>query len=218
VATFADLGVTVPLFVADVRFAEGIQPSGTCVLCGRRTACVPLDRVRVPCVGCVGEVILPAHGRSLRATEHCPNCGLRLELADGLIPAAAEALRADVPVRLLGCGGCLRLGRWTRSHDTERGPVEDGELARTPRYATFQGERWLYCHDAPMVYLGEWGRADFEAERPGAGRDLFASLVEDVPVDEAWAYGLDERAGESDLRVYVFRCPHCAQLRTHTDA
>lgn len=71
-----------------------------------------------------------------------------------------------------------------------------------------------------MVYLGEWTRPDFESARPGAGYDLFAEIIRDVDpatIADAWEHGLTLHHGEPDLRVYVFRCRHCATLRTHSD-
>jgi uncharacterized protein CbrC (UPF0167 family) len=210
VTTFADLGTAVPLFAGDIRFAEGLEPAGTCVLCGQRTACLPLDEVVVACAAC--GVSAPIAARRPGATRDCPGCGARLAVADAL----DESVRQWVRVRMRGCVPCLRAGRWRQAHETELPDGPEDELPRTPRYATFQGERWLFCHALPMVYQGEWGRADFEAARPGAGRDLFATLMPD-DVAAAWELGLADRGGDGDLRMYVFRCQECGALRSHTD-
>jgi hypothetical protein len=222
---FADLGVPVPLFLGGHRFAEGITGRGRCVLCGRLGPCLPLDDVMVPCGGCGGQTRIRTGGRAAGRHDTCHRCAAPVALHPALTPQAAGTLALGVPLPLRGCVACLRAGRWAQTHVTDAGPVRwqddpGAELTRTPRYATFQGERWLSCHDLPMIYLGEWTRPDFDAARPGAGYDLFAEIVRDVDpaaVPDAWEHGLTPRGGEPDLRVYVFRCQHCATLSTHSD-
>jgi uncharacterized protein CbrC (UPF0167 family) len=150
-----------------------------------------------------------------------------------LVADVADAVRLGVPTRLRGCLRCLRDGRWAQTHVTEVGvigwehtaktdavPAWRTDLIGTPRYATFQGERWLFCHDLPMRYLGEWGRLDFEAARPGSGFSLFAEVIRDVDpaeIEAAWELGLGPTSDDSDLKAYVFRCQQCDGLRTHSD-
>ncbi|WP_432826384.1 CbrC family protein [Dactylosporangium sp. CA-092794] len=229
-ATFVELGISVPLFLGDVTCVEGLAEARNCALCGRRGPCPPLDDVLVPCPGCGAQVCVRPRKRATDRRDPCPRCHTQADLHGVLTPDVAEALRQGLPARLHGCVWCLRAGRWAQAHVTEAGAVgwEHGggpdwrtDLLRTPRYATFQGERWLFCHELPMVYLGEWGRLDFDAARPGAGRELFAGIVLDVDpadVEDAWESGLGPTGDASDLKVYAFRCQRCAALRTHSDA
>lgn len=231
--TFTELGLSVPLFLGDVTLAEGFEDARKCVLCGQPGPCLPLDVVLVACPSCGGQAPVWPKPRPTDSRGSCPRCSGPVHMQDALAAEAANALRLGVMVRLRGCVGCLRAGRWAQTHIAEVGaigwetsveadaqPGHWAELLRTPRYATFQGERWLFCHELPMIYLGEWGQADFEAARPGAGCDLFAEIIRDVDPDQfedAWAYGLQESYGELGLRVYAFRCQRCDGLRTHSD-
>jgi hypothetical protein len=83
---------------------------------------------------------------------------------------------------------------------------------RTPTYLTWQGERWLFCCKAPMVYLGTWEQDQFANYAPGVdGRALFDAVVE----------GGNEALWEGNLHdvteIYVFRCSKCGRLRAHWD-
>jgi uncharacterized protein CbrC (UPF0167 family) len=218
--TFTDLGVAVPLFLGDVRFVEGLADARTCALCGQVGPCLPLEDVPVPCPNCGDPTLVRRKTRAADRHEPCQACQTRVTLDGVLATAAADALRRGVPTKLRGCVGCLRAGRWAQTHDTEVGtvgwersasPAWRSELVGTPRYATFQGEEWLFCHDLPMAFLGEWGQEEFEDARPGAGQALFEELVDLEP--EAWELGLESE----DLRVYAFRCQQCDRVRAHTD-
>jgi uncharacterized protein CbrC (UPF0167 family) len=75
------------------------------------------------------------------------------------------------------------------------------ELVRTPGYVTIQGERWLFCCKAPMVYLGARSCERFSAEADDAdGRALFDRIVEGI-VPGSWEDELHDETG-----VYVFAC------------
>ncbi|MEV4513247.1 CbrC family protein [Dactylosporangium sp. NPDC049525] len=223
--TFADLGVPVPLFLGEHRHAEGVTDGHRCVLCARAGVCLPLDDVVVACGSCGGQTRIRTKGRAANRRDTCHRCDAPVTLHAALTPPAAESLTLGVPLALRGCVSCLRAGRWAQTHVTEAGAIrwEDdagAELTRTPRYATFQGERWLCCHDLPMCYLGEWTRRDFDAARPGAGDALFDEIVRDIDpasAADAWEHGLTPHGGEPDLRVYVFRCQRCTTLRAHSD-
>ena len=163
----------------------------------------------------------------------CHRCHALVDLRGVLVAEAADAVRLGLPTHLRGCVQCLRAGRWAQTHVTETGVIGwestagvdataewRTDLVHTPRYATFQGERWLFCHGLPMVYLGEWGRLDFDAARPGAGYELFVEVVRDIgpaDIEDAWESGLGRTSDDSELKVYLFRCRQCARLRTHSD-
>jgi len=82
------------------------------------------------------------------------------------------------------------------------------ELVHTPAYSSLHGERWEFHCKQPMVYLGEWDRADFCAHAAGGdGRSLFERIVQhidDFMTDRFWIHG--DSSGQC---VYVFRCPAC---------
>jgi hypothetical protein len=80
VTTFADLGVPVPLFLGEHRYAEGVTDGHRCVLCDRAGVCLPLDDVMVPCDACGGQTRIRARRRS----DTCHRCGGPVTL-----PAAA---------------------------------------------------------------------------------------------------------------------------------
>jgi uncharacterized protein UPF0167 len=83
------------------------------------------------------------------------------------------------------------------------------ELLRTPTYSTWQGEYWLFCCQRPMVYLGDWGPADFERYAgEGNGRALFETVAPDT---DYWLWG------HGGSGIYVFRCPACGRLGCHCD-
>ena len=88
------------------------------------------------------------------------------------------------------------------------------ELLRTPTYSSWQGERWLFCCQRPMVYLGDWrSREEFSRRSPdGDGRRFFEDIVQDSDPD-LWENELGEDTG-----VYVFRCSLCERLAAHWDA
>jgi uncharacterized protein CbrC (UPF0167 family) len=83
------------------------------------------------------------------------------------------------------------------------------ELLRTPAYGTWQGERWLFCCQQPMVYLGDWHPEDFERYAgAGKGRALFEELASDY---DHWLWG------HGGAGIYVFRCAACGRLDCHCD-
>lgn len=85
------------------------------------------------------------------------------------------------------------------------------ELAHTPTYGTWQGERWLFCCRYPMTFVGEWDHDQFNQRAgDGDGERLYYSAVEDVPGDTWDALG-------NSLCAYVFECKRCGKLRAHFD-
>jgi uncharacterized protein CbrC (UPF0167 family) len=63
-----------------------------------------------------------------------------------------------------------------------------------------------------MIYLGEWGREDFDKHTSdGDGQALHAQVVQD---SEWGAETWDELRGNG---FYVFRCGHCGVMRAYID-
>jgi uncharacterized protein CbrC (UPF0167 family) len=90
------------------------------------------------------------------------------------------------------------------------------ELTRTPTYSTIQGESWQFHCDRPMVYVGEWGKKDFDKHsRDGGGKMVFEEVVEDAEQgvwDAMWSGQLHD-----EFAIYMFYCPMCATYRGHWD-
>ncbi|WP_165797430.1 CbrC family protein [Solimonas fluminis] len=87
------------------------------------------------------------------------------------------------------------------------------ELLRTPSYVTWQGDVWQFCCGAPMSFIGEWSKADFNnAAQDGAGRALFAQVMSE---DALMVWDRND-LGEGSY-CYVFRCPGCKALKAHMD-
>jgi hypothetical protein len=263
-ATFADLGIEIPLFAGPVDDADGWSGDGACVICGEERPGFALgigDDVIVTCDSCGSSIAVPADGEA----ERCRSCG-RSNALDG----AVEGGHA--------CWRCLRAGRWASTMDTEAGmirwedavrgrthgvpfaseptvwvvgsggaqeassvagapllagfpttePNEDGwrsaiipseillELTRTPSYATWQGERWLFHCQRPMRYIGRWGRSQFNAAAPDGDGEALAAGAAELPLD-VWRGLADEPSSSSSVTVYVFRCPECDAVRGHWD-
>jgi uncharacterized protein CbrC (UPF0167 family) len=86
------------------------------------------------------------------------------------------------------------------------------ELVYTPRYPTYQNERWLFCCREPMAFVGEWTRERFSREaEDGSGRKLFESVVEGV-VPGLWEDSLGKPTG-----IYMFECLKCGRRRGNWD-
>jgi uncharacterized protein CbrC (UPF0167 family) len=89
------------------------------------------------------------------------------------------------------------------------------ELLRTPTFSTWQGERWLFCCQQPMTYVGTWD----DVSEPGHSLDelraFFDSLsLDDAIQDLAWE-GIER--GSSPVCIYVFRCKSCDSRRASWD-
>lgn len=85
------------------------------------------------------------------------------------------------------------------------------ELLRTPRYSTWQGDKWMFHCGRVMTFVGAWKRSDFEGAAPGRGRPLFVDAIGREQA-EAWDY-IDSAAS-----AYVHRCERCGTLRGHIDS
>ena len=90
------------------------------------------------------------------------------------------------------------------------------ELLRTPKYETWQGEKWLFCCQRPMVYVGPLNepllmrlREAEETQEEVVGRLLQSSTRE---AHERTLQVLKER-----ISMYVFHCPLCRKHRAHWD-
>jgi uncharacterized protein CbrC (UPF0167 family) len=235
--TFAQAGIPFPLFEAPVDQASEYAGKSRCSLCGKADQhCFDLgvgtdlmvecpkcgsstgldvdDRRPTPCLACKTEVPFPALDADPLVCHSCLRSGraaLSKDTAYGLVTwkHAQTGITGATP---------KPLGR-----DFPTVPAPDGyvasrmpsammrELLRTPSYVTIQGEQWQFHCKQPMVYVGAWDQAGFNAGAPdGDGKELFREIVKDAP-PELWD-GIGDEVG-----VYVFRCPKCRKLAAHWD-
>lgn len=237
--TFHDLGIPFPLFEAPVSEATEYMGRGRCSLCHKDKAhCFKLGigaDIVIPCPVCNAEVALDADDGAGGVCEACNN---HLEFPDlgssptlvcyACLRAGGAAMTKDTELgmirhedALLGVThGVPGLDRT----DFELVPKDDGwtgarlpvsmmlELLRTPSYHTIQGERWLFCCNAPMIYDGQWSRHKFsEKASDGDCRAFFRLVVRDA-IDGLWEDKLHDITG-----IYVFRCATCQKYSAHWD-
>jgi uncharacterized protein CbrC (UPF0167 family) len=237
-STFAELGAPFPLFEAPVEDATEFIGASRCSLCDREAAvCFELgigcavmrecptcgtlngldasDAESIDCRACQQLVVFPDLPEQIVACYSCLRQGRAALTKDtelGMVSweQAFEGVTHGIP-------GLAR-------SDFELVPKESDwvgarlpdttmfELLRTPTYLTIQGEQWLFCCKAPMVFVGSWSRDRFTKEAPdGDGRAYFESIVAD-PVPGLWEDQLHDATG-----IYVFRCPACRRLKAHWD-
>jgi uncharacterized protein CbrC (UPF0167 family) len=236
--TFSDLGTPFPLFQAPIDDASDFVGQGICGLCDAHSnVCFELgigSEVIVTCPACSREVGLDADDRQ---NGTCPRCGTSV-----IFPAVPERLLCCFSCLRNGRAAITKdteLGMVSWEHasqglthgvpglnrsDFELVPTEsdwvrarvDGhllvEMVRTPGYSTIQGERWKFCCQQPMAFVGSWSREEFAARASdGDGKALLALVLgEDVP--GLWEDELHDVTG-----IYVFRCRACSRLAGHWD-
>ena len=154
-----------------------------------------------------------ATGSLIESSDECERCGQ----ARGLVYTGPRYAVEEIESL---CPWCISDGSAAREFDAEfttvdgappdiPGLVLDEVLHRTPGFAGWQQERWLFhCADA-AEFLGRVGYRDV-AELPTA----LESLVEDGwnPDD------LRSMTADGDLTGYLFRCRHCAITLAYADA
>jgi uncharacterized protein CbrC (UPF0167 family) len=86
------------------------------------------------------------------------------------------------------------------------------ELLATPAYSTWQGERWMFCCARPMIYIGQWDRAEFEAAN--ADGDAYAEAARMIDSNEVSYW---KGTFPDGMSFYAFRCPTCGNRRAHCD-
>lgn len=131
------------------------------------------------------------------------------------------------------CYACFRAGKAT-AHvmDTELGAVRAGEVAegarqvdtaaleellRTPKYETWQGERWLFCCKRPMVFIGPMREPLLERLRESeqTQEEVVAKLLQ---LEAREAHKRTAEVLKGKIAMYVFRCASCKKHRAHWDS
>ena len=237
--TFEDLGLSFPLFKAPIDKASDYQGEQLCDLCStEKPHCFMLSigaDIVVECPSCQTKNGLDADDRE---DMPCVNCDeiieFPIESDDELhgcyacVRSGKAAMTQDTElgmIRYEDAQAGLTHGR--PDLDTvQNAEVEDKaklnkddmmELVTTPTYMTMQGERWLFCCQKPMIYLGEWTAKDFESRTPdGDALSYFKTVVEGC--DRMYFEdGLEGIFRSGRTVVYAFECQICAAHRAGHD-
>jgi len=237
--SFSNLNIPFPLFEAVEEEASEYVGLEDCSLCGSHHHCFRLsigcavmsscsncglengldadDREETPCRGCNSKIAFPdlPEVDDIVACYVCLRSGRAAITKDtelGMISweQAYEGLTHGIP-GMSRTDFDLVEGEegWIRA----RLPNEMMfELLRTPNYSSIQGERWQFCCQRPMIFIGNWSRERFTNEsEDGDGEALLNKLVQDV-VPGLWEDQLHDVTG-----IYVFRCPECVRRTGHWD-
>lgn len=237
--TFAELGIPFPLFEGPSDQASEYCGVGTCSLCGhKRQNCFRIGigcAVMVDCPSCGTANGLDADDREEEACRHCRATVPFPTIEDDEIRACYACLRSGRAA--ISKDTSLGMVSWEQAFegvthgvpelhhpDFEMVPKGDGwvgarlpqeamlELLRMPSYGSIQGERWQFCCQWPMAFIGEWSREEFVRRSPdGDGQRHFEQVVQHT-VPGLWEDQLHDITG-----VYVFRCSSCERITAHWD-
>lgn len=238
--TFADLGIPFPLYEAPIRTCPDYEGKKICCIAKEeRTHCFHLgigSWVKMPCIECKTDLYLNPIADQYRMKE-CPHCKAPTpppiaekdnayvsyeELRSGQAGYTKDSVYGLISWEQLESG-------WTLGVPDENFPTletrkgEDDwtqvklpqevifELTTTPNFITWQGGMWLFRETQPMIYIGEWGRKDFESKAPSgvSPEQFFRSVVSDAD-DETWEY-------IEGVCVYVFRDTQKNQYAAYYD-
>ena len=237
--TFEQLGIPFPLFEASTEDACEFAGRKECFLCGKQNQyCFRLEigcDIMLHCTHCDTLNGLDADDRKSVSCRACQTMIAFPEISDeeitvcyGCLRLGKAAITKDTELGMVSwekafegiTNGIPGLNR----PDFEMVSLKDEwvgvrlpqemmfELLRTPTYSTMQGDRWLFCCQIPMIYVGEWSRDEFSRRAPdGNGQKLFNQIVEDV-MPGLWEDELHDVTG-----VYVFRCSVCNIFKAHWD-
>lgn len=154
-----------------------------------------------------------ATGSFVTSAEKCERCGE----ARGLVYEGPTYAVAEVEFL---CPWCIADGSAAKKFDAEFTTVDgapgdvpsqvlDEVLCRTPGFAGWQQERWLFhCSDA-AEYQGRVGWEDIQA---------LPTAIDSVLADGWAAESLRYMAADGDLTGYLFRCRHCGTHLAYADA
>lgn len=237
--TFAELAIPFPLFEASVDQAMEYCGETDCSLCGKAGQhCFTLGigaALIVECPNCGARAGLDADDRE---NEACDLCGatilfpcveeeeitacytclrsgraaLTKDTVLGMVSWDEEVTESTPEFPTLNRSDAETILREDRPAGSPLSREAIWELLHTPAYNTIQGERWQFCCQRPMIFVGEWSRDEFSRRSPdGDGRGFFHDIVQE-PVPGLWEDVLHDATG-----VYVFRCPTCGRLTAHWD-
>ncbi|NLS91903.1 MAG: CbrC family protein [Planctomycetaceae bacterium] len=239
--TFAELGIAFPLFEAPVDASDYVGTANCCICQTDGVHCFPLGigtAVMIPCSVCG---VVNALDIDSKASIRCRECGETITFPASVVDrkepktcyqclrAGKVALTKDTEFGMVswdqafsGVTNGIPGLQQDQFESVMINAEEDWvgvklpqdimfELLRTPKYRTWQGERWLFCCRYPMTYLGEWHHDQFnQRASDGNGESLYYAALEDVP-DDTW-----DSLGHA-VNAYVFECKQCGRLRAHWD-
>jgi len=237
--TFEELDIPFPLFEASTEDACDFDGRKRCSLCNKQDQyCFRLGigcAIMLECSKCHTLNGLDADDRQSISCRYCQATIAFPEIADEEVTVCYDCLRLGKAAITKDTE--LGMVSWDQAFkgithgipglnrpEFEMVPLEDDwvgvrlpqemmfKLLRTPTYSTIQGDQWLFCCQAPMIYVGEWSREEFSKRASdGDGQKLFNQIVADV------IPGLWEDELHDVTSVYVFRCPACHILKAHWD-
>ena len=186
--TFADLEAPFPLFEAPVEDASDFVAEGRCSLCRLQAAvCFELGigcAVMRDCPTCGTSNGLDTSDaesidcRACRALVVFPDLPDQILSCYSCLRTGRAAIAKDTELGMVSWEqafeGVTHGSPGLRHPDFDLVAKDDSdwigarlpestmwELLRTPTYLTTQGNRWLFCCRAPMVFVGSWSRDQF---------------------------------------------------------
>jgi len=209
--TFQDLGISFSLYKAPIKEASGYRGLGTCSIC------------HTPQQHLFDAEEYGKEDSEVTACHSCLKAGKAIIVKDteyGLITSEQIDTLMTHPVPMskeeMNKSGFEEViveededfGVWVSRKLTKNIVTE---LASTPNFISWQGERWLFCCQHPMTYKGVWKIEDFHKNAPNNGKQFFETIVEDIE-EGLW----DEKFGDC-VTYYVFECKKCKRLRVYWD-
>jgi uncharacterized protein CbrC (UPF0167 family) len=195
-----------------------------CPDCGVENGLDTYDRSDAPCRSCGSAVPFP---ESLKNEGHIYIC-------HGCLRAGKAAITKGTEFGMVSCEqafqGITHGVPGLRSAEFELVPIDPDEdwygvrlprehlfeLLRTPTYATWQDETWLFCCKRPMTYVGEWASV-LKSHRPDDDRAFFEAVIDPADASKEWLW--ERLAGREwdTICLYVFRCTSCGRFRANWD-
>ena len=186
---FTDLNIPFPLFEAPIDEAGEYIGRATCSLCNETERyCFKLGigtDLIVSCSQCTTQNGLDADDQKNISCRMCGNIIQFPKFSKGQLLVCYKCLRngkaaltKDTELGMVSLEqafeGVTHGLPYVEKSDFELVPKSDGwvgarvpqeylfELLRTPSYLTWQGEKWLFCCQKPMIYLGNWGQNELQ--------------------------------------------------------
>ena len=194
--TFKDLELEFPLFEGPISEAIGYVGSEYCEKCDAQAGHVFEINEELVCYACL-------RNRRVSIVQDTEFGMVTDEFAELGQTHGTPILKTDMFPVVTTSGG------WQSAVI----PSDDlWELITTPNYATWQGERWLFCCAKPMVYIGVWSKEAFKAASTNDDAYSQAELMVDATEVTNW-----NGVFPDEMTFYAFRCSICDKHRAHCD-
>ncbi len=156
-----------------------------------------------------------------RHRSPCRSCGEVRGWVYAVVPSAVDDLRDAL------CPWCIADGRAAERFDATFTDVDDAPdgvsqrvldevIRRTPGFAAWQAERWLFHCDDAAAFLGAAGWSEL-AHLPDAVESLRAEVTRwgwPAEVADDFVTSLDV---DGEPTAYLFRCLHCHTHLAYAD-